>query len=749
MNLNKYFTSLSVLLCVFSALAFTAKAQYVIVPVGAPCPRSSRIDSDTISFSANQPMPFDQCFYLKCILPGRVEVDRFVVIPVDAQGNLKVKRRDYYSYLHNKQTWKERRKERKSLPYKDFKKGNGLIAQQSERVTTIIKGNHTEITLDVPPLEPGREYKILLLTPNGEDAQTLLEIGQLIFVIQTAAPNAVTRMGSLDEAALLHRRNIINRYQNPNKLFLKNLLTSNDYESFDDFVNALYSFQIHFDAYNNHVSYQIDVSRPQIVPEYKLFFSPVASPPPNSNDLKALSAPPSASSPRRYQSILGNLPFTNKYDPDKPNSTLVVADILPRISTDGQHLTLNTLDTKGNSIDLASDGTYLVQVLAYDSQKPANFLGMVDVGKLTFSQHGTQVVALPDAKAYDGKWLDADNSVMGNYALIQVKQQLITNALTSQDAVSFKNGPLTYCMQSAIACPCEDKGIKDLTVREQLLNTLVFLGETDNKRRQAVAAGLSSIANLPETVKPTEYLLQQANIKSSIASLNTALEFIKKVQILTPALSTDIGALILQIEAYKLGLSTVSQNIHSIAEAEAASKTRLEKKLIGPDVRLAAVGSSSILNLVSESKLRIMPDFGFIAIFDRQEPFSKSFGPKDLSPYLGFNIGFRAMDKNIPWRMIQHKSLRHHLSFMSGLTLKSLAITNQREDFFGKTSLLIGLGYRLNNYLRITAGSVLFKEVDPNPLSDSRPVTASAFIGVSLDLDLKDLFGGISALFKL
>lgn len=733
------------ILYIAAGFPFTAKAQYVIVPVGAPCPRSSRVDSDTVSYAVNQPMPFDQCFYLKCTLPGRVDVDKFIIIPVDALGKLKVKRRDYYSYLQNKTTRKARSDERRSLPYREFKQGSGLIAQQSERVTTVVKGNRTEITLDVPPLEPGREYKIKLLIKNDKDAKRLLEIGSIVFKSQDIIIplSATDRANMLEEAALLHRRDVVARKQNPaNEL--------SNFEGFDTFVNTLYSFQLYFDAYSNHTSPEIDNSQTQPVIDYKLFFTSWAEPAPSESDLVALvdlTSPP-ISGFSRYHTISGNAPFTNSFDPAKSNSTLVIVDITPRINSTGNNLFINTLDTKGNQIDLASNSSYRVQALVCDTFSTTHLL---EVGKLTFSQRGTHFEALPEAKANDGKWLEVNNSVMGNYSLIQEKQQLITTSLTSLGDIDFKANNLSYCMNSAVTCPCEDKGVKDLTARDQILSTLALLGEVDNKRRVAVAAGLSSIAELPKAVKPTEYVLRQANIKSSITSLNTVLEFIKKIQLMAvnSAVTADLAALIVQIDTYQLGLVDVSQNLRVIADAEAESAARLRRKLLGPNIKVAAVGSSSVLSLVSESKLRIIPDFGFILLFDRREPFSKSFGPKDLSPYLGFNIGFRAIDKNIPWRMIRHKSLRHHLSFMSGLTLKSLEVTGRREDFFGKTNLLVGLGYRLNNYLRITTGSVLFKAVDPNPFSDNRPVRASPFVGISLDVELKELFGGISTLFKI
>jgi hypothetical protein len=86
---------------------------------------------------------------------------------------------------------------------------------------------------------------------------------------------------------------------------------------------------------------------------------------------------------------------------------------------------------------------------------------------------------------------------------------------------------------------------------------------------------------------------------------------------------------------------------------------------------------------------------------------------------------------------------------MAGITLRSLKIEGKREDFFGNNCLITGLGIRLNNYLRATGGFVWFRSIDTNPLSTDKPLAYSAFTGLSLDIELQELFGGIKSLFKL
>ena len=149
-------------------------------------------------------------------------------------------------------------------------------------------------------------------------------------------------------------------------------------------------------------------------------------------------------------------------------------------------------------------------------------------------------------------------------------------------------------------------------------------------------------------------------------------------------------------------------------------------------------------DLKARSKLRIVPDFGLIGVFKGGE----SLGFSDLVPYLGFQINFRPINKNIRFSSINNKTWKHRMSYMMGLTTSSIAIQERREDLFGKNSLLIGLGFRLNNTIRLTGGTVWFKKLDKNPLSNRKLLSFSPSVGISVDLEILDLFNGLKELFK-
>lgn len=154
--------------------------------------------------------------------------------------------------------------------------------------------------------------------------------------------------------------------------------------------------------------------------------------------------------------------------------------------------------------------------------------------------------------------------------------------------------------------------------------------------------------------------------------------------------------------------------------------------------------SSKVFNFMTASKFKIVPDFGLVVISGLPDRTIV----KDVVPYLGFNINFRSIDKDIPMSSVPNKHWTYFFSFIGGITLNSVAIQNKREDLFGNNSLMLGFGFRVNNYLKVIGGAVLYKKFSTNPLSDKKPLGASPFAGLSLDYELKELFGGIKNLLK-
>lgn len=171
----------------------------------------------------------------------------------------------------------------------------------------------------------------------------------------------------------------------------------------------------------------------------------------------------------------------------------------------------------------------------------------------------------------------------------------------------------------------------------------------------------------------------------------------------------------------------------------------IKSKIVENDLFIKSTSfsaTSEIYSFETRAKFKITPDFGYVGY-----GFQKDFN--GFTPYLGFQIEFRYFDKNIPFKLIPNKTIWHRLSFNTGITLASLKKDGQREDFFKDKSLLMGFGFRLSNALRLTGGTMLFNKEDPNPLVDNKQIGVTPFVGLSIDLSLKQLLNDMSSLIPL
>jgi hypothetical protein len=148
--------------------------------------------------------------------------------------------------------------------------------------------------------------------------------------------------------------------------------------------------------------------------------------------------------------------------------------------------------------------------------------------------------------------------------------------------------------------------------------------------------------------------------------------------------------------------------------------------------------TTTSLNFDTRTTFSLTPDFGYVFY-----GFQKDF--HGIAPYIGMQIEFRYFDKNVPFWLI-HKNILHYLSFTTGLTLLSLKKEGKREDFFSGKSLLAGIGFRLTNAIRITAGGILFNKENPNPYVDNKKLGITPFAGISIDLKIKSLVNDFSGL---
>ncbi|MEL6847885.1 MAG: hypothetical protein AAFP92_05180 [Bacteroidota bacterium] len=115
-----------------------------------------------------------------------------------------------------------------------------------------------------------------------------------------------------------------------------------------------------------------------------------------------------------------------------------------------------------------------------------------------------------------------------------------------------------------------------------------------------------------------------------------------------------------------------------------------------------------------------------------------------VRPYLGVNINFRPINKDIPFRHIRNKNLGSYISLTLGLTAFSFENEEGISDLFNKMSLLTGVGVRPHRAFRISFGAVTYKKSNPNPLLADR-VAVMPYGAFSIDVDLLEFFKKISS----
>jgi hypothetical protein len=122
----------------------------------------------------------------------------------------------------------------------------------------------------------------------------------------------------------------------------------------------------------------------------------------------------------------------------------------------------------------------------------------------------------------------------------------------------------------------------------------------------------------------------------------------------------------------------------------------------------------------------------------------------DCTTYAGTNIYFRPINKAAPLSQFGNffHTLDRRLSLTLGLTVQGIGDDKTRNDLFGNQSLVLGLGVRLTNSVRLTGGALVFKELDPNPLVDDPTLTTTYFFSLSFDVDVVPALKGIGGLFK-
>lgn len=122
----------------------------------------------------------------------------------------------------------------------------------------------------------------------------------------------------------------------------------------------------------------------------------------------------------------------------------------------------------------------------------------------------------------------------------------------------------------------------------------------------------------------------------------------------------------------------------------------------------------------------------------------------DLVPYIGANFYFRPINTNLSMaelRRMDRMTAWHKWSVTVGLTMGSIAQTGRFDDSLDSKGLLLGLGYRMSDVARLSAGAVVIRAQNSDPLISETNIETTPYISLSIDFDAAKALKSLGTLF--
>ncbi len=249
-----------------------------------------------------------------------------------------------------------------------------------------------------------------------------------------------------------------------------------------------------------------------------------------------------------------------------------------------------------------------------------------------------------------------------------------------------------------------------------------------------------------------------ANLISRLDNLNTSKSILEKtielINYLISIKSTTSPAEVAKLNNLKKAFAELDEFLKDSKTElgniiKAINNAPSEKRVIAQQW-ISATSTNN--NFVSRVEEIVVPDVGVVGFGSLNN--LSSF--KEVRPYYGVNINLRPVNKNIRLRNLRKKdgqiltrSVRtpwHYFSVMLGLTIGgSIQEEGERDDLFGNNSLLVGIGFRINHTIRISAGSVIFRANNPNPLIADKSIATAPFASISFDIKIQSIISSLSS----
>lgn len=243
--------------------------------------------------------------------------------------------------------------------------------------------------------------------------------------------------------------------------------------------------------------------------------------------------------------------------------------------------------------------------------------------------------------------------------------------------------------------------------------------------RLALLNGKSSLAFVTQTDKEYDLAKRASNLKASIKSLELAIQKTYLLLLYDPGNKATYDNMIADLAALSAKLEA---NSKVISDQRAAIENALSEE---KNMRYTvwATGTNEVRNLETLGSYLIIPNIGLTTVVtpDGYDDFYR--------PFLGVSIHLRQVNKNVPLRELKNRAL-HRLAFQLGVTVGGISDENKEYfDLTEKLSIMGGANFKITHAFGISAGCVLMKRADPNPLIVQRQTVINPYIALSLDVD--------------
>ncbi len=333
---------------------------------------------------------------------------------------------------------------------------------------------------------------------------------------------------------------------------------------------------------------------------------------------------------------------------------------------------------------------------------------------------------------------------------LKVKYDSINKFQLANDGIKQRSYQLCSFLLDVSKCIVNDTINKHFQFNDEELNSLFNMVELSNDYTMLINGDLT-LKNLQKIAKSIED--RHSNLSQNIEFLN---QLKSKIEYLNYSMLSNcfgelntiqcsdeksVSANMKQFNDLISSLQESRRNIEQIIKEKNKISKIITDKYFTRSVSYST--NSYITGLKTRGKLRIIPSFGVVGFGE-----VNGYGFGYISPYLGFNINLTPIKKDIPLANYPNKNWKHHFSLMFGWTLTDISKSNKRESLYKNSSFLTGINYRLSHSFHLSAGCLWFQKIDSNPIVSDKSIATVPFVGISLDLDLKEYMNNLNNIFK-